>query len=130
MFTAVNSSPFTRPISSASDIPWDCVVIKNAAFSINYADCCIRWGLYESANQFVGWPIVPRFDVAGTVEMVGKGKPDFNNEGEEDFKVGDAGLQVKVVDVVDSSVWKWEKNETEMNYAQLVSKVNTDMFKT
>jgi synaptic vesicle membrane protein VAT-1 len=37
------------------------------AFSINYADCCIRWGLYESAKQFVGWPIVPGFDIAGVI---------------------------------------------------------------
>ena len=35
------------------------------AFSINYADVCIRWGLYESALRFVGWPIVPGFDLAG-----------------------------------------------------------------
>ena len=35
------------------------------AFSINYADICIRWGLYESALRFVGWPIIPGFDLAG-----------------------------------------------------------------
>ena len=46
------------------------VVLRIHAFSINYADCCIRWGLYESANRFVGYPIVPGFDVAGVVEKV------------------------------------------------------------
>ena len=46
------------------------VVLRICAFSINYADCCIRWGLYESANRFVGYPIVPGFDVAGVVERV------------------------------------------------------------
>lgn len=51
-------------------LPSDCVIIKNEAFSVNYADCTIRWGLYESAKKFVGWPIVPGFDVAGTVERV------------------------------------------------------------
>lgn len=35
------------------------------AFSINYADICIRWGLYESALRYVGWPIIPGFDIAG-----------------------------------------------------------------
>jgi NADPH:quinone reductase-like Zn-dependent oxidoreductase len=43
------------------------VIVQNHAFSVNYADCCIRWGLYESAKQFVGWPIVPGFDIAGVV---------------------------------------------------------------
>ncbi|CAE7816056.1 unnamed protein product, partial [Symbiodinium sp. CCMP2456] len=42
------------------------------AFSINYADVCIRWGLYESALRFVGWPIVPGFDLAGEVELAGE----------------------------------------------------------
>lgn len=46
------------------------VVLRIHAFSINYADCCIRWGLYESANRFVGYPIVPGFDVAGVVERI------------------------------------------------------------
>ncbi|CAB9502650.1 furan-3-one reductase [Seminavis robusta] len=70
--------PFTKPLKD--DTPPDCVVLQNEAFSVNYADCCIRWGLYESANQFVGWPIVPGFDVAGTVEKVGSSSS---------FQVGD-----------------------------------------
>ena len=41
------------------ELPEDCVVVKNVAFSVNYADCTIRWGLYESAKKFVGYPIVP-----------------------------------------------------------------------
>lgn len=49
----------------------DHVVIRNHAFSINYADICVRWGLYESALKFVGWPIVPGFDIAGTCEAAG-----------------------------------------------------------
>jgi NADPH:quinone reductase-like Zn-dependent oxidoreductase len=39
---------------------------------VNYADVTIRWGLYESALRFVGWPIVPGFDVSGTVEHAGR----------------------------------------------------------
>lgn len=65
-----NAPPFSLPLLSNQDIPDDCVVLTNKAFSVNYADCCIRWGLYESALQFVGWPIVPGFDVAGTIEQV------------------------------------------------------------
>jgi len=49
----------------------DLVVVRNKAFSINYADVCVRWGLYESALRFVGWPICPGFDIAGEVEKAG-----------------------------------------------------------
>ena len=70
----VSPAPYT---SSQFTLPSDCVVIKNEAFSVNYADVTIRWGLYESAIKFVGWPIVPGFDVAGTVEAV----PDNNETG-------------------------------------------------
>ena len=47
------------------------VILKIKYFSINYADICIRWGLYESAAKYVGWPIVPGFDFSGTVELAG-----------------------------------------------------------
>jgi len=40
---------------------------------INYADCVIRMGLYESAKRLVGWPITPGFEVAGTVDALGAG---------------------------------------------------------
>ena len=30
------------------------VLVQVDYFSINYADVCIRWGLYESALRFVG----------------------------------------------------------------------------
>jgi NADPH:quinone reductase-like Zn-dependent oxidoreductase len=36
-----------------------------------------RWGLYESAHEFVGYPIVPGFDVAGVVERVGSNVKDL-----------------------------------------------------
>ena len=62
-YNVVDGSPFIRD----DQLPEDCVVVDNHAFSVNYADCCIRWGLYESAKQYVGWPIVPGFDVAGQV---------------------------------------------------------------
>ena len=46
----------------------------------NLADITIRWGLYESALRFVGWPIVPGFDVAGSVAAAGS---------DSGFKAGD-----------------------------------------
>jgi len=63
--------PYTPPLSSDDIVPDDCIVLSNEAFSVNYADVCIRWGLYESAKRFVGYPIVPGFDVAGRVAKVG-----------------------------------------------------------
>ena len=60
-----------KDISDKSALKADLVVVKIKNFSINYADICIRWGLYESALRYVGWPIVPGFDFAGEVEYAG-----------------------------------------------------------
>lgn len=46
----------------------DEVVVDVKATGINYADIIIRWGLYKSAKEFVGWPITPGFEFAGTVQ--------------------------------------------------------------
>jgi NADPH:quinone reductase-like Zn-dependent oxidoreductase len=95
--------PFTTEISyheeeenSGANIPADCVILKNQCFSVNYADCTIRWGLYESAKRFVGWPIVPGFDVAGMIEAVPCRSNTNDSDGESDdaprqplFQVGD-----------------------------------------
>lgn len=77
-----NPSPFFKV--DQGDLPPDTVVVRVHSFSINYADCCIRWGLYESANKFVGWPIVPGFDISGVVEKVSS-----SNSGTNQLKVGD-----------------------------------------
>jgi NADPH:quinone reductase-like Zn-dependent oxidoreductase len=53
------------------------VVIEVAATGVNYADCIVRMGLYSSAKEFVGWPITPGFEVAGTVGAVGEGVTDL-----------------------------------------------------
>lgn len=58
------------------------VLVASKAAGINYADICVRWGVYESATKYVGWPITPGFEFAGTVTAVG--------EEVTDFKVGDA----------------------------------------
>lgn len=54
------------------------VAIKAAG--INYADITVRWGLYESAKQYVGWPITPGFEFSGIV----------TESDDASFKVGDA----------------------------------------
>ena len=72
--------PFVQIPIKSSEFPPDCVLIRNQFFSVNYADVTIRWGLYESALRYVGWPICPGFDFAGKVEIAG------SNSG---FKAGD-----------------------------------------
>jgi NADPH:quinone reductase-like Zn-dependent oxidoreductase len=69
--TGYNVSPREGAFAHIKDLPSDCVIVRIDSFSVNYADICIRWGLYESANQYVGYPIVPGFDIAGVVEHVG-----------------------------------------------------------
>ncbi len=43
-------------------------LVNVQAIGVNYADCIVRMGLYESAKAYVGWPITPGFEVAGTTE--------------------------------------------------------------
>jgi len=47
------------------------------ACGVNYADCIVRMGLYSSAKAYVGWPITPGFEVAGTVAELGDGVDDL-----------------------------------------------------
>lgn len=35
----------------------NCVMVETHACGVNYADICIRLGIYKSATEFVGWPI-------------------------------------------------------------------------
>ena len=49
----------------------DEVLIAVEASGVNYADCVTRMGLYASAKHYVGYPITPGFEVAGTVQATG-----------------------------------------------------------
>ena len=53
------------------------VRIDVKAIGVNYADTTVRMGLYASAKEYVGWPITPGFEVAGTVGAVGEGVTDL-----------------------------------------------------
>src|SRR5690606_16576363 len=54
------------------------VVVEIKATGVNYADIIIRWGLYESAKQLVGWPITPGFEFSGIVKSVGSNISKFS----------------------------------------------------
>lgn len=47
------------------------IIVEVKATGVNYADIIIRWGLYESAKKFVGWPICPGFEYSGIVKSTG-----------------------------------------------------------
>ena len=65
--------------ANVENIPKENMVLVNTAYvGVNYADVCIRWGLYESAKKFVGWPIIPGFEFSGTVSEVGDAVTDLN----------------------------------------------------
>lgn len=55
---------------------------------VNYADVCIRWGLYSSAKKYNGYPITPGFEFSGTVRSVGASVVDIS--------VGDAVFGVSM----------------------------------
>jgi NADPH:quinone reductase-like Zn-dependent oxidoreductase len=50
----------------------DEVLIEVEAIGVNYADCVTRMGLYASAKHYVGYPITPGFEIAGTVLATGE----------------------------------------------------------
>jgi NADPH:quinone reductase-like Zn-dependent oxidoreductase len=62
------------------------VAIAAEACGVNYADCVVRMGLYASAKKYVGWPITPGFEVAGTIAEVGAGV--------DGWRIGDRVLAV------------------------------------
>ncbi len=58
---------------NAAEMPEDELYQVRVHFTgVNYADVCVRWGLYSSAKKFVGWPITPGFEFSGVVVRAGK----------------------------------------------------------
>jgi NADPH:quinone reductase-like Zn-dependent oxidoreductase len=53
------------------------ILVAARAAGVNYADCIVRMGLYESAKKYVGWPITPGFEFAGQVAALGAGVTDL-----------------------------------------------------
>lgn len=53
------------------------VRVEVHSIGVNYADCLVRWGVYESAKQLVGWPITPGFEFSGVVKECGRDVQNF-----------------------------------------------------
>ncbi len=56
----------------------DDVLVQIKFVGVNYADVCVRWGIYESAKKLVGWPITPGFEFSGEVVQVGRNVSDWS----------------------------------------------------
>lgn len=74
------------PIPDSKKLADDEVLVQIYAAGVNYADVCVRWGLYASAKKFVGWPITPGFEFSGFVR--GKGNKVRH------FEIGDSVLGI------------------------------------
>lgn len=55
----------------------DEVLVQVSYAGVNYADCLVRFGVYASAKEYVGWPITPGFEVSGEVLSVGSKVRNF-----------------------------------------------------
>jgi NADPH:quinone reductase-like Zn-dependent oxidoreductase len=49
------------------------VAIDVDAAGVNFADCVVRMGLYQSQKKLVGWPVTPGFEISGRVSGGGSG---------------------------------------------------------
>jgi NADPH:quinone reductase-like Zn-dependent oxidoreductase len=54
------------------------VQVDVEAAGVNFADIAVRMGLYQSAKDYVGWPIIPGFEFSGTVRALGAGVEGFS----------------------------------------------------
>ena len=90
----------------------DLVVVKTYACGVNYADIGIRWGLYESAKKFVGWPITPGFEFSGEIESKGKNVTNFEI-GQRVFGVSLFGAYSRRIRVPKQQIFSLPKNFDE-----------------
>jgi NADPH:quinone reductase-like Zn-dependent oxidoreductase len=64
------------------------VRVRAEAVGVNYADCAVRWGVYKSARELVGYPMTPGFEFAGVVDAVG---PDVPQPASRNVHAGPSG---------------------------------------
>lgn len=93
---------FSDPVPGENE-----VVVKTEAVGVNYADCAVRWGVYESAKKFVGWPITPGFEFSGVV--VAKGPAAKHKIGSRVFGISFFGAYASHVCVPSHQVYPLPK---------------------
>ena len=87
----------------------DLVTVKTCASGVNYADVCIRWGVYESAKKYVGWPITPGFEFSGIITDKGSDVDELEC-GQEVFGLTMFGGYSEVIRVPKNQVFPLPKN--------------------
>jgi NADPH:quinone reductase-like Zn-dependent oxidoreductase len=93
-----------------SNIPEeDLVTVQTCAAGVNYADVCVRWGVYESAKEHVGWPITPGFEFSGKIIAKGENVSEFEC-GESVFGLTMFGGYSEVVKVPKNQLFPMPKN--------------------
>ena len=97
----------------------DEVVVETSAVGVNYADCCVRWGVYESAKKYVGWPITPGFEFAGAV--VAAGPKATHKVGDKVFGVSRFGGYATHVCAPSHQIFKIPRGMTEQQAAAFPS---------
>lgn len=86
-------------------------VVQVASAGVNFADCVVRMGLYPSAKEYVGWPITPGFEFAGTVQSLGEGpNPRGIAVGDEVLGVLRFGAQATHIEVPLSQMFRLPSN--------------------
>lgn len=87
----------------------DLVTVTSCASGVNYADVCVRWGLYESAKKYVGWPITPGFEFSGTIIDKGSNVDELKC-GQHVFGLTMFGGYSEVIKVPKNQVYPIPKN--------------------
>ena len=87
------------------------VIVETYACGVNYADVIIRWGLYKTAKETVGWPITPGFEFSGKITHVGEKVTDFKI-GDDVFGVTMFGGYSQRIKVPQNQIRKIPKNMT------------------
>lgn len=87
------------------------VLIQVHYIGINYADVVIRWGLYSSAKEYVGWPITPGFEVSGEIIKIGSKVTSFK-AGDKVFGVTRFGGYATHINIAEDFVFPVPKNLT------------------
>ena len=122
IFKALGQDEFTECANIKMDdsiTEEDSVVVKTYACGVNYADICIRWGLYESAKKFVSWPfkpITPGFEFSGEIVSKGKNVTEFE-VGQKVFGVSLFGAYSKRIRVPKHQIFPLPENLDEYEAA-------------
>lgn len=92
------------------------VRVRVYGIGVNYADCLVRWGVYESAKQLVGWPITPGFEFSGIVTEIGPSAKDWK-VGDKVYGINFFGSYTDEICVPDHQLFPLPANRSLVDFA-------------